>query len=238
MMRPRVNTFVRLSAILVGGIFAQALVGAMVTKSDLLPNWVAVHYLLSTILVAVATVLWDRSTQHHARSVGKTAPRRPTTISPLFERAFRAFTTVVVLVSGPMVHPIRPTCGRRTGPSLGVRPGLDHAISQRFGVAFRRRHYLGTRFDPRQPVVDGPGRRFGPKNSQFGAHLRAPRSDRVHPILHATSASPRRRPRCRLDVGCCLGNDGPSPQLARAAPAAGNDARSVAPMPVAATEGT
>ena len=237
MMRPRVNTFVRLSAILVGGIFAQALVGAMVTKSDLLPNWVAVHYLLSAILVAVATVLWDRSTQHHARSVGKTAPRRPTTISPLFERAL-AFTAVVVLVSGPIVT----GSGPHAGDELAHRWGFDlgsitrfHSASVWLFVAVIIWGLVSTRGSQSSTGPDGVSarriRNLALISVLQGAIGYIQYFTQLPPALVGAHVAGSMLVVVAVTMVLHRGS-------ADVAPAASNDARSVAPMPVAATEGT
>lgn len=115
MLRPRDPRFVRWSSMLVAGIFAQALVGAMVTKSDLLPNWVAVHFLLSAVLVSIATVQLAQATDRLAETDSESNEQAPrssaATAAPRWQRAALAAATAGVLVTGPIVTGTGPHAG-------------------------------------------------------------------------------------------------------------------------------
>lgn len=114
--RPRRRQLVGLASALVGGIFVQAIVGALVTKSDLLPNWVAVHYLISAVLVAAATVLWNRS------RAGSATETNSITRPYLVNRALHfglGLSGAAVLVSGPLVTGSGPHAGDEDATRLG-----------------------------------------------------------------------------------------------------------------------
>ena len=102
------------------GIPAQALLGGMTVLTGLNPWLVAAHFLLSMVLVAVATILWLRS-------------REPGVGQPLLSRPFLLLTrligvvTAAVLVVGTVVTGSGPHSG---DPKAG-RTGLDpQEISQ------------------------------------------------------------------------------------------------------------
>jgi cytochrome c oxidase assembly protein subunit 15 len=96
------------------GIPAQALLGGITVLTGLNPWTVAAHFLLSMVLVAIATVLWLRS-------------REPGVGQPLLRRPFVLLTggitavTAVVLVVGTVVTGSGPHSG---DPKAG-RTGLD-----------------------------------------------------------------------------------------------------------------
>jgi cytochrome c oxidase assembly protein subunit 15 len=96
------------------GIPAQALLGGITVLTGLNPWTVAAHFLLSMVLVAIATVLWLRS-------------REPGVGQPLLRRPFMLLTggitavTAVVLVVGTVVTGSGPHSG---DPKAG-RTGLD-----------------------------------------------------------------------------------------------------------------
>ena len=96
------------------GIPAQALLGGVTVLTGLNPWTVAAHFLVSSVLVAVATVLWLRS-------------REPGVGQPLLRRPFSllvtgiAAVTAVVLVLGTVVTGSGPHSG---DPEAG-RTGLD-----------------------------------------------------------------------------------------------------------------
>jgi cytochrome c oxidase assembly protein subunit 15 len=96
------------------GIPAQALLGGITVLTGLNPWTVAAHFLLSMVLVAIATVLWLRS-------------REPGVGQPLLRRPFVLLTggiavvTAVVLVVGTVVTGSGPHSG---DPQAG-RTGLD-----------------------------------------------------------------------------------------------------------------
>ena len=103
-----------LAAIGLLGIPAQALLGGITVLTGLNPWTVAAHFLVSMVLVAVATVLWLRS-------------REPGVGRPLLRRPFVllvngiATVTAVVLVLGTVVTGSGPHSG---DPKAG-RTGLD-----------------------------------------------------------------------------------------------------------------
>jgi cytochrome c oxidase assembly protein subunit 15 len=103
-----------LAALSLLGIPAQALLGGITVLTGLNPWTVAAHFLVSMVLVAVATVLWLRS-------------REPGVGQPLLRRPFVllvsgiAAVTAVVLVVGTVVTGSGPHSG---DPKAG-RTGLD-----------------------------------------------------------------------------------------------------------------
>lgn len=109
-LRPRDQRFVKWSALLVGGIFAQALVGAMVTKSDLLPNWVAVHFLLSAGLVAIATVQLAQANDL-VRGSRRLEREVEAGQAPRWQRPALGMATAAVLLTGPLVTGSGPHAG-------------------------------------------------------------------------------------------------------------------------------
>jgi cytochrome c oxidase assembly protein subunit 15 len=96
------------------GIPAQALLGGMTVLTGLNPWLVAVHFLLSMILVAVATVLWLRS-------------REPGVGSPLLSRPFLLLTRLVAVVTGAvlLVGTVVTGSGPHSGDPKAGRTGLD-----------------------------------------------------------------------------------------------------------------
>src|SRR6202171_921327 len=103
--RPRPPALPYLSLGLVGGVFAQVLLGGLTVRSKLTPPVVMAHFLLSMVLVANAVVLRRRAGRDdvdRARS-----PRSPLLNAP---RAFVA-EAAVVIVTG--------TVGTGAGPHGG-----------------------------------------------------------------------------------------------------------------------
>jgi cytochrome c oxidase assembly protein subunit 15 len=96
------------------GIPAQALLGGVTVLTGLNPWTVAAHFLVSSGLVAVATLLWLRSREP---GVGRPLLRRP---FPLLVTGIAA-VTAVVLVLGTVVTGSGPHSG---DPAAG-RTGLD-----------------------------------------------------------------------------------------------------------------
>jgi cytochrome c oxidase assembly protein subunit 15 len=96
------------------GIPAQALLGGVTVLTGLNPWTVAAHFLVSSVLVAVATVLWLRSREP---GVGQPLLRRP---FPLLVTGIAAVTAVVLLL-GTVVTGSGPHSG---DPAAG-RTGLD-----------------------------------------------------------------------------------------------------------------
>ena len=107
----------RLAVVSVLGIPAQALLGGVTVLTGLNPWTVAAHFLLSSALVAVATILWLRSREP---GVGELLVRRP--IALLVTGI--AVVTGVVLVLGTVVTGSGPHSG---DPKAG-RTGFDPAM--------------------------------------------------------------------------------------------------------------
>jgi cytochrome c oxidase assembly protein subunit 15 len=101
LIRPRRRDLTWWSVALVAGVFAQAIIGAFVTKSELQYSVVALHFLASMVLVWAGLVLVDRA----GRIPG--APRRPI---PLWARWIAAAATVVLL-TGSVVTSSGPHAG-------------------------------------------------------------------------------------------------------------------------------
>jgi cytochrome c oxidase assembly protein subunit 15 len=99
------------------GIPAQALLGGITVLTGLNPWTVAAHFLLSMVLVAVATILWLRS-------------REPGVGQPLLRRPFLllvtgiAAATAVVLVIGTVVTGSGPHSGDPEAGRTGFDPEL------------------------------------------------------------------------------------------------------------------
>jgi heme a synthase len=108
------------------GIPAQALLGGVTVLTGLNPWTVAAHFLVSTVLVALATVLWLRSREP---GVGRPLLRRP--LALLVTGA--AAVTAVVLVLGTLVTGSGPHSGDVDDNDVptGDRMGFDvELISQ------------------------------------------------------------------------------------------------------------
>jgi cytochrome c oxidase assembly protein subunit 15 len=107
----------RLAVVSVLGIPAQALLGGVTVLTGLNPWTVAAHFLLSSALVAVATILWLRSREP---GVGELLVRRPIALLV----AGIAVVTGIVLVLGTVVTGSGPHSG---DPKAG-RTGFDPAM--------------------------------------------------------------------------------------------------------------
>ncbi|HEU5332131.1 MAG TPA: COX15/CtaA family protein [Actinocrinis sp.] len=59
--RPRRPVLVKLSWALFFGVVAQAVIGGISVRTDLAPIWVAIHFSVSTAMIAVSWMLWVRS---------------------------------------------------------------------------------------------------------------------------------------------------------------------------------
>src|SRR3954468_18034381 len=107
----------RLTVISFLGIPAQALLGGITVLTGLNPWTVAAHFLVSTVLVAVATTLWLRS-------------REPGVGQPLLQRPFVllvggvAVVTAVVLFIGTVVTGSGPHSGDPKAGRTGFDPQL------------------------------------------------------------------------------------------------------------------
>ncbi|MGY1680404.1 COX15/CtaA family protein [Geodermatophilus sp. SYSU D01176] len=108
------------------GIPAQALLGGVTVLTGLNPWTVAAHFLVSTVLVALATVLWLRSREP---GVGRPLLRRPLALLVTGTAA----VTAVVLVLGTLVTGSGPHSGDVDANDVptGDRMGFDvELISQ------------------------------------------------------------------------------------------------------------
>ncbi len=59
--RPRRPMLVKLSWALFFGVVAQAVIGGISVRTDLAPIWVAIHFSVSTAMIAISWLLWTRS---------------------------------------------------------------------------------------------------------------------------------------------------------------------------------
>jgi cytochrome c oxidase assembly protein subunit 15 len=96
------------------GIPAQALLGGMTVLTGLNPWLVAAHFLLSMVLVAVATILWLRS-------------REPGVGRPLLSRPFLLLSRIVAVVTAAVlfVGTVVTGSGPHSGDPKAGRTGLD-----------------------------------------------------------------------------------------------------------------
>jgi cytochrome c oxidase assembly protein subunit 15 len=106
-----------LAALSLLGIPAQALLGGITVLTGLNPWTVAAHFLVSTVLVALATVLWLRSREP---GVGQPLLRRPFVLLV----AGIAAVTAVVLVLGTVVTGSGPHSGDPKAGRTGFNPEL------------------------------------------------------------------------------------------------------------------
>ena len=107
----------RLAVLSLLGIPAQALLGGVTVLTGLNPWTVAAHFLLSMMLVAVATILWLRSREP---GVGEPLVRRPLV---LLVAGIAAVTAVVLLV-GTVVTGSGPHSGDPKAGRTGFDPEL------------------------------------------------------------------------------------------------------------------
>ena len=107
----------RLAVLSLLGIPAQALLGGVTVLTGLNPWTVAAHFLLSMLLVAVATILWLRS-----REPGVGQPLLPRPLSLLV--AGIAAVTAVVLLVGTVVTGSGPHSGDPKAGRTGFDPEL------------------------------------------------------------------------------------------------------------------
>jgi cytochrome c oxidase assembly protein subunit 15 len=107
----------RLASLSLLGIPAQALLGGVTVLTGLNPWTVAAHFLVSMVLVAVATVLWLRSREP---GVGQPLVRRPLV---LLVAGIAAVTAVVLLV-GTVVTGSGPHSGDPKAGRTGFDPEL------------------------------------------------------------------------------------------------------------------
>ena len=107
----------RLAVLSLLGIPAQALLGGVTVLTGLNPWTVAAHFLVSMVLVAIATILWLRSREP---GVGELVVRRP------FARLATgiAVTVAAVLVAGTVVTGSGPHSGDPEAGRTGFDPEL------------------------------------------------------------------------------------------------------------------
>ncbi|MDT7570798.1 MAG: heme a synthase [Actinomycetota bacterium] len=114
--RPRRPALVRLAALLVLGIPAQAVLGGITVRTGLNPWTVMGHFLLSALLIAVAVAL-------HWRSGEGDAPPRPLVPRPLRQLSYAVLAVVATtLVAGTVVTGSGPHSGDAKAARTGFNP--------------------------------------------------------------------------------------------------------------------
>ncbi len=121
--RPRRRDLVWLSAGLVGGVLAQAVLGGIVVYTKLNPYIVMVHLLASMVLVANAVVLVHRSSRRYEPGSGTLLVPRPVLLLTRGTAALLA----VVLAAG--------TATTGAGPHAGDAAGQE--VAKRIPIALR-----------------------------------------------------------------------------------------------------
>jgi cytochrome c oxidase assembly protein subunit 15 len=111
---PRRRDLTRWSWFLVAGVVVQIVVGGIVTLSGLAYSLVAVHFLVSMLLVGAATVLHDRAGRPDDAPTGGPWPRA--------SRALVAGATLILL-TGPVVTSAGPHAGDRNVKRLPIDLG-------------------------------------------------------------------------------------------------------------------
>lgn len=142
---PRRRDLTRWSSGLIVGVAAQVVIGGMVTLSDLKYSVVAIHFLVSMVLVWAAVVLVDHAADEKADRPGAPPPR--CRWSP--DARIIVGLVALVLCTGPLVT----SAGPHAGDQDVARLSLDlssvarvHAVSVWLlcaavaVIAFRRRH--------------------------------------------------------------------------------------------------
>lgn len=105
--RPRRPVLVRLSWVLFAGVVVQAVIGGISVRTDLAPLWVAIHFCVSSGMIALSWVLWTRS------RTGDGAARL------LVRRELRRLAQVLVAVVGAVL--VVGTLVTGTGPHSGSK---------------------------------------------------------------------------------------------------------------------
>jgi cytochrome c oxidase assembly protein subunit 15 len=119
--RPRRRPLVRLAALLVLGIPAQAVLGGITVLTGLNPWTVMGHFLLSMVLIGLAVVL-------HVRTGEGDAPPRPLVVEPLRKLSYAVLATVVVTLA---IGTVVTGSGPHSGDAKATRTGFDPAsVSQ------------------------------------------------------------------------------------------------------------
>ncbi len=120
---PRSAPVVRLAALVLAGIPAQAVLGGVTVLTQLDPWVVALHFLLSTVLIAVAYQL-RRATGRPAVDTEPPAPLPARVSAALRGLAWlTAATSAAVLVAGTVVTGSGPHAGDAKAPRTGLDPG-------------------------------------------------------------------------------------------------------------------
>jgi cytochrome c oxidase assembly protein subunit 15 len=109
---PRRADLTRWSWLLVAGVVAQIILGAVVTLSDLAYSVVAVHFLVSMALVWAATVLHHRAARPDDEQGGRRRWPMPTRLL--------VAASMLVLLTGPVVTSASPHAGDRHVKRLPV----------------------------------------------------------------------------------------------------------------------
>lgn len=120
--RPRRRSLIWLSALVVAGIPAQAIIGGLTVLSGLNPWVVGLHFLASTGVVAAAYVGWTRSGEPD----GRVQPVVPAAIRTLAWTAVGAAFLSIVL--GVVVTGSGPHAGDPDSPRTGLDPALTAHI--------------------------------------------------------------------------------------------------------------
>lgn len=140
--RPRRADLVIPAGVLLVGIPAQAVLGAVTVLTDLNPYTVMGHFLISMALVAVAVVLWQRSREpESATAVVVPAPLHRLTQGLLL-------VVAVVLVLGTLVTGTGPHAGDPDSPRMGFQlpiVGQLHADSVLLLIGLTVALYAGLR---------------------------------------------------------------------------------------------
>ena len=121
--RPFRRDLVWLSIALVGGVIAQAVIGAIAVYTKLNPYVVVLHFLASMVLVAVAVVLQHRSRRSYERGAGTLLVPRP------ILRGAQAVLGLLALVL------VAGTFTTGAGPHAGNAQG--QLVARRISVALR-----------------------------------------------------------------------------------------------------
>lgn len=122
LLRPRRRDLTWWSLSLVGGVIAQAIIGAFVTKSELKYSVVALHFLASMALVWAGLVLVDRA----GRAPG--APRRPIA----GWARWLSLVATIVLFTGAVVTSAGPHAGDEHVERLPIDLGLTVRVHSTF----------------------------------------------------------------------------------------------------------
>lgn len=115
--QPRRKDLIWLSAGLVGGVLAQAVLGGIVVYTKLNPYLVMVHFLTTVLLLGVAVVLLHRAGRDYSPGSGRLLVPRPML---LLGRGLVALLAVV-LIAGSATTGAAPDAGGATGQLVAKR---------------------------------------------------------------------------------------------------------------------